>query len=213
MELRLLPADTLQEFYTVEELVDNELHNEKAIFFYWGPFDQWFPAPFTLEGNSYDSVEHWMMAEKARFFGDQETLQLILAAPSAEEAKALGRQVRGFDAVAWAKVARDVVFRGNVEKFSLPLFREFLLGTTGITLIEASPTDCIWGIGLASDDDARFSRQQWRGRNWLGEVLMAVRMHLNLGGALHELPADPAHPLNPSAGAGGAGDIALPAAK
>ena len=41
---------------------------------------QWFEAPFTIEGVTYPTAEHWMMAEKARLFGDGEALGRILSA-------------------------------------------------------------------------------------------------------------------------------------
>src|SRR5262245_38413791 len=81
-------------------------------------FSQWFAAPFELEGRTYATAEHWMMASKARLFGDLATLEKILVAPSPAQAKKLGRAVTPFDDGRWRKERFEIVTRGNVAKFS-----------------------------------------------------------------------------------------------
>lgn len=94
-----------------------------------------------------------MMAAEARLFGDNEMLKQILAAPDPQTAKALGRQVRGFDDAVWKASARHLVTEGNIAKFQQnPALRGFLLSTGDAVLVEASPRDCIWGIGLGQDN-------------------------------------------------------------
>lgn len=140
---------------------------------------QWFPARFELDGLAYPTAEHWMMAEKARLFGDDATLARILEAPSPAEAKAEGRRVQGYDDLAWSRARYEAVVRGNVAKFEQnPALREFLENTGDCILVEASPQDRIWGIGLgASDPDAR-NPARWRGENLLGFALMETRERL-----------------------------------
>ena len=90
--------------------------------------------------------------------------------------KRLGKLVRGFDVQTWEAVARDVVMRASLAKFSSdPKLRAKLLLTEGTVLVEASPTDVIWGVGLAEDDPRVHNRDRWRGRNWLGQVLTELR--------------------------------------
>ena len=137
---------------------------------------QWYPASFSIDGQTYATAEHWMMAEKARLFDDHETRQRILAAATPAEAKDLGRAVRGFENEAWNRARHEIVFRGNLAKFTQnPEPWRFLLGTVGQVLVEASPVDRIWGIGLAQDDPLAADPTQWRGLNLLGFVLMEVR--------------------------------------
>jgi len=147
-----------------------------------GCFSQWFEAPFEIEGVRYATAEHFMMAGKARLFGDTEVLGQVLAARTPAEAKKLGRAVRGFDDTAWTNAAFDLVVEGNLAKFSQhAAMGEFLLRTGEQVLVEASPYDAIWGIGMAaSHADAR-EPARWRGQNLLGFALMAVRDRLRAG--------------------------------
>lgn len=139
-------------------------------------FSQWYPAPFTLDGDTYATAEHYMMAEKARLFGDEATRAAILRAPHPDAAKKLGRQVQGFDEARWNEARFEVVVRGNAAKFGQhPALRAFLLGTGSRVLVEASPVDAIWGIGLTQDHPQAANPAAWRGLNLLGFALMAVR--------------------------------------
>jgi ribA/ribD-fused uncharacterized protein len=146
-----------------------------------GCLSQWWPAAFTADGVSYASAEHYMMAAKARLSGDAEAVGKILAAPDPGVAKALGRQVRGFDEQRWAEHRFDVVVAGNMAKFGQHRqLRDFLVGTGRRVLVEASPRDRVWGIGLAADDERAESPERWPGLNLLGFALMEVRHRLRL---------------------------------
>lgn len=140
---------------------------------------QWFPAPFEVEGVGYPTAEHWMMAEKARLFGDAECLARILAAESPAAAKSLGRKVRGFDEERWVGHRFSMVVAGNRHKFSQNRHLAGFLRSTGAkVLVEASPVDRIWGIGLGKDDPDAQNPSSWRGLNLLGFALMEVREQL-----------------------------------
>ncbi len=137
---------------------------------------QWFPAPFVIDSIEYPTAEHFMMAEKARLFGDHDTLQQILVAPHPGAAKALGRQVQGFDEGVWLQQRFEIVVRGNRAKFAQDeQLRAYLRNTNDKVLVEASPTDTVWGIGLAEDDRNASNPAAWRGENLLGFALMKVR--------------------------------------
>lgn len=142
-------------------------------------FSQWFHAPFEHDGSRYPTAEHWMMASKARLFGDDEALEAILTAGSPAQAKQLGRTVRGFDENTWVAERFSIVVEGNVHKFSsTPPLREYLLGTKRRVLVEASPADRIWGTGLAVDHEHAERPDKWRGLNLLGFALMKARARL-----------------------------------
>lgn len=140
---------------------------------------QWWPARFDVAGVGYPCAEHWMMAEKARLFDDVDMADKIASAGSPKQAKELGRQVRGFDVSTWDANKRRIVEQGSFEKFRQnPPLRDFLLSTGDQVLVEASPVDRIWGIGLAGDDERAANPLQWRGKNLLGFALMTARDRL-----------------------------------
>jgi len=142
-------------------------------------FSQWWPAAFTVAGDTYATAEHWMMAEKARLFGDGDVRAEILAADSPAAAKKLGREVRNFDAATWDARKYALVCAGNAHKFGQhPDLAAFLLTTGERVLAEASPVDAIWGIGLAADHPDAENPAAWRGENLLGFALMEVRDQL-----------------------------------
>lgn len=144
-----------------------------------GCLSQWWPAPFTIGGLVYPSAEHFMMAGKALLFGDPETAEQIRQARHPGAAKALGRQVAGFDEQRWAQRRFEIVVTGNVAKFGQhPDLRQFLLATGDRVLVEASPQDRIWGIRLAAADERAASPATWQGLNLLGFALMEVRHRL-----------------------------------
>lgn len=143
-------------------------------------FSQWYESSFTIDGVFYPTAEHWMMAAKARLFEDDETLAEILVASDAKTAKALGRKVQNFDDGLWKENARRLVTEGNVAKFEQNSeLEEFLLGTGDSVLVEASPYDRIWGIGLKADDERAKHPNTWQGQNLLGFALMDVREDLS----------------------------------
>ena len=145
-----------------------------------GCFSQWWPSPFTLDEVEYATAEHYMMSEKARLFGDDEAFQRILAAPNPGAAKRLGAEVRGFQEAVWLEHRFDIVVRGNRARFEQNAeIRDFLGNTGERVLVEASPVDRIWGIGLAEDDPRCSDPSQWQGLNLLGFALMEVRAGLS----------------------------------
>ncbi|UOQ73319.1 NADAR family protein [Hymenobacter cellulosilyticus] len=142
-------------------------------------FSQWYPAAFELDGYVYPTAEHYMMAEKARLFQDEATRAAIITAKHPNDAKKLGRQIKNFDEAAWLAARFAIVVRGNLAKFSQhPELRKFLVGTGSQILVEASPVDTIWGIGLVQDHPAAADPSTWRGLNLLGFALMEVRDQL-----------------------------------
>ncbi|CAL9554127.1 MULTISPECIES: NADAR family protein [unclassified Streptomyces] len=143
---------------------------------------QWWPSPFTVDGVRYATAEHWMMAAKARLFGDAEAERRAVEAPGPAQAKRVGRLVRGFDDAVWERERYGIVVAGSLHKFGQnPELGGFLLGTGRRVLVEASPVDRVWGIGLAADDERAQDPARWRGLNLLGFALMDAREELRGG--------------------------------
>ncbi|MEC5159371.1 MULTISPECIES: NADAR family protein [unclassified Janthinobacterium] len=140
---------------------------------------QWYMAPFSVDGVRYPTAEHYMMACKATLFGDAAIAGRIIAAKLPAEVKKLGREVAHFDSARWAREREAVVFDGNLAKFAQnPPLRKFLLSSANSVIVEASPVDPIWGVGMAADDAAIGSPGSWKGLNLLGFALMNVRAAL-----------------------------------
>jgi ribA/ribD-fused uncharacterized protein len=141
-----------------------------------GVFSQWHPAGFEIDGQRYGCAEQWMMAQKARLFGDAARAEAILATDDPGEQKRHGQAVAGFDSETWDRWKVDIVYRGNLAKFgqNAGALRQ-LRGTIGAMLVEANPRDWIWGAGVAIGDPRVGDPSQWPGENLLGRVLVAVR--------------------------------------
>jgi len=153
---------------------------QEYTFFYNGPLSQWSASPFEIEGILYPTAEHYMMWYKDQVFGGGFLSERILAAKHPKEAKALGRIVPNFDIHVWNAVAKPGVFRGNMAKFTQNKSHlKALMQSEGL-LVEASPIDVVWGVGLAEGDPLILDPKNWRGTNWLGEVLTDVREALRL---------------------------------
>ena len=164
--------------------------NRFKFIFFWGHeqsgnditkscLSQWYYAPFIDDQITYLTAEHYMMAEKARFFNDQDVLAKVLKCSHPGEAKKLGRQVDNFNEDKWVKKRFEIVVQGNYLKFKQNKdLRTFLIGTGNRILVEASPVDKIWGIGLAQDDPKVEDPDHWKGQNLLGFALMEARQRL-----------------------------------
>lgn len=145
-----------------------------------GCLSQWWPCSFVVDGQRFSSAEHYMMWRKALLFGDTSVAERVLAARTPAEAKALGREVSGFSDADWVSARLEIVVDGNLAKFGQdPALRSYLLGTGSRILVEASPQDRVWGIGLAATDPRAADPSTWLGLNLLGEALMEVRSRLS----------------------------------
>ncbi|TYA78608.1 NADAR family protein [Seonamhaeicola marinus] len=180
--------------YTRQQLIADFEQQERIKFlFFWGHtpnkdgsigkscFSQWWEAGFVVDGIAYKTAEHWMMAEKARLFNDEKHLAEIIKCNSPAAAKQLGRKVFGFNPEKWNALKYDIVKQGNLHKFSQnENLKSFLLNTENLVLVEASPRDRIWGIGMGESNEKAENPHLWRGENLLGFALMEVRDELNI---------------------------------
>lgn len=175
--------------YTVKAI--QQMQSPKKFLFFWGHqaskdgsvtkscFSQWWPASFSIDGVVYKTAEHYMMAEKARLFNNPDILDQIIACQSPGEAKKWGRKVKGFDQNVWEQKRLEIVIKGNLAKFRQHQdLATFLINTNEQILVEASPVDAIWGIGMAADHKDVMQPELWRGLNLLGFALMEVRDQL-----------------------------------
>ena len=178
---------------TKNELINYVNYGNKVSYiFFWGHkkvnsniskscFSQWYEIEFKKDKHRFISAEHYMMYEKANLFGDKLSCEKILNANNPGEAKDLGRKVIGFNEEVWLKHRFDIVVKVNLAKFSQhPELKEYLLSTEDSVLVEASPVDKLWGIGLSEDNPNKENPNLWKGLNLLGFALMEVREQLKV---------------------------------
>lgn len=174
--------------YSVETIIEKgKVLGREDFVFFWGHIaraekqmkaclSQWFPCSFLVDGIYYNCAEQFMMAEKARLFHDEDALLKIMQAYDPMEQKKMGRRVQRYDDSRWKEYCFDIVVRGNVAKFSQNVkLRDFLLSTGNKILVEASPKDNVWGIGLDEESPDAVNPKRWPGTNLLGFALMEVR--------------------------------------
>lgn len=147
--------------------------------FFWedvSPFSQWHRAGFTIDGVYYKTAEHWMMWKKAMLFGDTDSAEKAIKANHPRDAKAVGRAVKGFVKKDWEENCKQFVYDGNYAKFTQnKACMDALMATGDTLLVEASPYDYIWGIGLDEEQAKKIPQKDWPGTNWLGEILTRLR--------------------------------------
>jgi len=176
--------------------------------FFWitkSPFSQWHKSPFiaksvlnegindlleekknhivqnlfSLDFQQYSSAEQFMMYHKAMIFLDREIAQQIMQTEDVRRIKDLGRQVKNYDEYVWKYFRSKVVYEGNKAKFTQnEELKQALFATKGTSLVEASPNDTLWGIGLTEEDPRALRRETWLGKNLLGEILTQIRIEL-----------------------------------
>ena len=152
------------------------METKDYVFFWGGTFSQWAPSEFIVNGVKYSSAEQYMMAAKAVLFNDTEAHTQIMGTTSPAYQKAIGRKVKGFNTYQWEQICRDVVYEANYAKFTQnPKMLAELMATGEKEIVEASPEDKIWGIGLHVSDPRSRKKEEWLGTNWLGEAIMKVR--------------------------------------
>lgn len=177
--------------YSIEIIKQIVCENpETAIIYFWGHtpnpkkvtaacLSQWYDCCFEVDGVQYHTTEQYMMASKALLFEDEEVYQEIMAADNPYDYKKLGRKIHGFEQEPWDARKYDIVVEGNKAKFGQNSeIRNFLLSTGDAILVEASPYDKIWGIGLDRETAMKGTVEQWQGENLLGCALMEVRDYL-----------------------------------
>lgn len=185
--------------YSNQKIIERFESGENLKFlFFWGHkkseqitkscFSQWYESKFIVNGIEFQTAEHFMMAEKALLFNDKDIYEQIIETNNPGNAKKLGRKVNSFNQKTWEENRFEIVVRGNFYKFAQNLkLSEFLLNTKNRILVEASPVDNIWGIGLSQDSQNIENPSNWKGENLLGYALMEVRDILRKTGKFKEL--------------------------
>ena len=159
--------------------IHNAVVTPTKVVFWNSIFSNFLPCTFTFKGMTVKSSEQAFMICKGRHFGDVTSCMKILEAKTPKEAKELGRLVKNFNEVEWNKVRLGYMIEVLVEKFGQnPNLKTTLLNTEERQIIEGSPYDKIWGVGIHWQDADCLDESKWKGQNLLGIALMNVREQL-----------------------------------
>lgn len=173
--------------YNVNDLIALTKRKKCKYLLFWGHktrdrevnktcLSQWYHSPFKHGDDCYSTAEHYMMVQKAIMFQAYDLAREILKDDDPSRAKALGRRVPNFDRSVWDEKKFYIVVAGNELKFSQnPELLSYLHSTGKRILVEASPNDQVWGIGLTEDHPDATNPTRWKGENQLGFALMKVR--------------------------------------
>lgn len=159
----------------LKETVKGHFENDKYVFFWGGPFSNWYKSAYTYANVEYNCSEQHLMAAKALLFQDTVTYYKILTERNPREQKALGRAVANYDEAVWEKYREGVMFSALYQKFSQNKdLLKILLDTGDKTIVEYGP-DRVWGCGLFLEDQNILFQNRWTGINLLGKSLITVR--------------------------------------
>lgn len=149
---------------------------DKFTFFYGGEFSQWYNRKMIIDNIEFNCCEQYMMWKKAITFNDMDSASKIIESNNPKEQKELGRFVKNFNANIWDSVKHEIVFTANYNKFTQHAdLKKLLLSTQNTILVEASPYDKVWGVGLSECDDNILNPSNWKGQNLLGYILTNIR--------------------------------------
>lgn len=152
------------------------MDDKEYLFFWHGPLSQWVKSYFKEEKIEYCCAEQYMMAQKALMFKDPESFDKIMNSSNPKDHQKFGREVKNFDQKRWDSIKEEIVYRGNWLKFTQNKgFRDTLLKTKKYILVEASPFDKVWGIGMGVEDEGIEDSANWKGQNLLGKTITRVR--------------------------------------
>jgi hypothetical protein len=152
---------------------------DKYVFFWGSEFSNWFECKFRYKNLTFFNSEQAFMWEKAIFFGDMDIAEKIMKTPAPNQCKKLGRIIKNFNADVWLREGYEIMIAVNMAKFGQnSRLKATLLSTENKIIVEASPYDTIWGIGLYHEDDRVLDEKNWKGMNLLGKALMEVREKL-----------------------------------
>ena len=149
------------------------------VYFWDGWLSNFHSCEIVRDNIKFSSSEQLFMYLKALEFEDYETAELIQKSTTPKGAKKLGRLIKNFNSERWDYIKEDIMQEVLLLKFSQNVvLKNRLLITEEKELVEASPFDTIWGVGLREDDPLILNESNWKGKNLLGECLMEIRLQL-----------------------------------
>lgn len=162
--------------------------NPEGQILFWKPasangwLSNWSKHPIQENGVYFKTVEHYIMYRKALLMKDSASATKILDTDMPYRVRQLGRKIVPYDEKTWASNREAIIFDAILLKVeAYPSLKVALVTSGNKTIVEASPYDKIWGVGLAASDPRILLPEYWEGTNLLGEAWMKVRAHLREG--------------------------------
>ena len=151
----------------------------KDQYYFWGgsnPLSNFHKCDFQENDVSFTSVEQYFVYKKAHHFSDEVAKQKVLTLQDPVQIKRT--MIKGYDKAQWAPMSERVMEQGLSLKFHQDEgMKKALLATEHRELIEASPYDSMWGIGIGLHSESLTDKTKW-GSNRLGKLLMEIRERL-----------------------------------
>src|SRR5699024_5169580 len=141
---------------------------EEHVFFWTGRdiYSNFHYSPFKHEGKLFNWSEQAVMYRKAKLFGANDIANRILLETDPVNCKRIGRRIKiDFKEDVWEKERERIYKEVLLDKFSIPYLKQQLLETKDKIIVEASPYDTIWGIGMGENDKGVDNPRNWRGQN------------------------------------------------
>lgn len=162
------------------ENMDVIVHNDKNYILFFGykcPFSNMYRSIITYNDEYFNCVEQIFAYEKARLF-EPSIAQNIKNCTYGAQAKKLGSRVKNFDPKIWDNHRELVMKEALRSKFnSNTRLKRLLELTEDAELIEVSPYDKFWGVGVDRNKMIELIKQNktYPGKNVLGNMLMSLR--------------------------------------
>jgi len=150
---------------------------DEYVFFYKDWPSNYHRTHFEYKDHEFTSTEQAFMYMKAMFFQDYESAINILDSKTPNDARLLGRKVKGYDDKKWSEVRYKIFYDLNLIKYTTDRKLQRMLLDPKFDnkiFVEASPIDRIWGIGISEDNDPEYKEHEW-GRNFLGKIITNIR--------------------------------------
>lgn len=134
----------------------------------FGEFSNFYLSLIRIGGKEYKTVEHYYQSMK---FKDTEYEESIRNTDTPKQAKDLAwsGEIKRYMDTKWYQNKLRIMGRGLSAKFQLPRFRNILLSTGTLEIVEYSKHDYYWG---RNEDGA--------GYNMLGTLLMELRERIKI---------------------------------
>jgi len=129
--------------------------------------------PFVFENVTYQSIDHWIMVQKALLFHDDEAYSQLLKERDMFKCYEISSKIRGFDIKTWREEQLCIIQEGYEYLCRFNTQVKEYLRSTGYRIIAEVNTNSTLGIGPKECEV-----HEWKGDNVVGCALMCLRSEM-----------------------------------